>query len=274
MIASKKELIRKALAEGTGAEVAASVDNRGLRSGLKIWFNDLEERNGPLAELRLFGLKGHQVRLTLGSFSGPVLKQIRKASAEDVLLSRALVSSIDPNIQVEVVGQELSEWLVTDGSFQMIATIRDLNQPLEDDAIIATCNDVIVPIMAAMAELIGYDVLDEIAVDEQPAFEGAILQSVVQRRERNPRNRLLCVRVHGEKCIVCLTEPRLQYGDAGSIIEVHHLEPLASLDKPRPYNPMTDLVPLCPNCHRAIHTRKSVPYGVDELKEIMRNSHA
>lgn len=273
MIAGKKELILRELEDGTGAAIAAAVDLSGLRSGLRIWFGDLDEKHGPVAELRPFGLKGHRVGLSFGSFSGEVISQIRKASPEDVQLARALVSSIRADIEIEVLGQNIAEWNISNGAFQMTAKIRDLKQPHEDAAVIATCREVIVPMMAAMAELIGYDVIEEMATEEVPAFEGAILQSVVHRRERNPRNRLLCIRLHGDKCIACDLEPRTVYGEAGSIIEVHHLEPLALLKEPRPYDPRTDLVPLCPNCHRAAHTRRPLPYSIDELRSFKGDIH-
>ncbi len=269
MIAAKKDLILKALAEGTGAAIAASENRIGLRSGLRIWFDDLDERHGPVADLHPYGLKGHRVELRFGSFSGAVLNQIRNAAPEDIQLARALVASIRADIRVDVPGQSISEWTVTNGAFLMTAIIRDLDQPFEDAAVIATCHSVLVPMMAAMAELIGYDVIEAPIADEAPAFDGAILQSVVRRRERNPRNRLLCIRIHGEKCFVCGEAPLLKYGEAGSIIEVHHLEPVASLALPRPYDPRTDLVPLCPNCHRAAHTRRPLPFGMDELRAMM-----
>jgi 5-methylcytosine-specific restriction protein A len=268
MIAGKKDLILRELEEGTGAAMAAAVDKSGRRSGLRIWFGDLDQKNGPVAELRPYGLKGHSVLLSFGNFSGEVIGQIRRASPEDVQLARALIASIRSDIAVEISGQDLVDWTVTSGSFRMIARIRDQDHPYEDVAIIAICRDVIVPMMAAMAELIGYDVIEEVVNDEVPAFEGAVLQSVVQRRERNPRNRLLCIRIHGERCVVCGLEPRRVYGEAGSIIEVHHLEPIASLVEPRPYDPRTDLVPLCPSCHRALHTKRPIPWGIEELKTL------
>ncbi|MCG4453335.1 HNH endonuclease [Pseudomonas sp. MMS21-TM103] len=268
MIAGKKDLILRELEDGTGAAIAVAVDRSGLRSGLRIWFGDLDEKHGPVSELRPHGLKGHRVTLIFGNFSGAVIGQIRKASPEDVQLARALVASIRQDIEIEIPGESLSQWSVTTGAFQMRATIRELAQPLEDAEIIGTCRDVIVPMMAAMAELIGYDVIEEAVDDESPAFEGATLKSVVQRRERNPRNRLLCIRIHGEKCVVCGLEPRFEYGEAGSIIEVHHLEPLSLLIEPRPYDPRTDLVPLCPNCHRAAHTRHPIPFSIEELKDL------
>ncbi|WP_084187150.1 HNH endonuclease [Cupriavidus sp. SK-4] len=269
MIASKRALIVRELEDGTGAAICAAIDRQGLRAGLRIWFCDLDEKHGPVAELRPYGLKGHRVELTFGNFSGQVLSQIRRASVEDVQLARALVSSIRPSIDIEVDSQQLSDWTVMDGNFRMTATIRDQTRPHDDASIIATCRDAIVPVMAAMAELIGYDIIEPELNAEEPAYEGAVLQSIVKRRERNPRNRLLCVRLHGEKCAACGMEPRALYGEAGAIIEVHHLEPLAHLAAPKPYDPRTDLVPLCPSCHRAVHTRRPAPFAIEDLKVLM-----
>lgn len=269
MIAGKKDLILRELVEGTGAAMAATVDHSGLRSGLRIWFDDLDEKHGPVADLRPFGLKGYRINLFFGNFSGEVLGQINKASQEDIQLARALVASIRADVEIEVPGQTLPQWIVTNGDFRMTATIRDQQNPHEDLAVIAACRDVIVPMMAAMAELIGYDFIEEGAGDEASALEGTILYSIVKRRERNPRNKLLCIRIHGEKCVACGVEPRLTYGEAGAIIEVHHLQPLAALAAPRPYDPRTDLVPLCPSCHRAVHTRRPIPLSLEELRDLM-----
>lgn len=274
MLGDRRDLILRELSEGTGAAFTATEVRSGLRQGLCISFADLDEKHGPVAELRPFGLKGYQVNLFFGNFSGDVIEQIREAAPEDVQLARALIASIRTGISIEIPEQSQGEWRVLDGRFRIIATVRDQEQPHGDLALIMTCRDVIVPMMAAMAELIGYDVIEDQAVDETPAFEGAVLQSVVKRRERNPRNRLLCIRIHGEKCAACGLEPREKYGEAGSIIEVHHLEPLAHLTEPRPYDPRIDLVPLCPGCHRAVHTRRPFPFSLKELGELMEASNA
>lgn len=274
MLGDRRDLILRELSEGTGAAFSAMEDRSGLRQGLRISFADLDEKHGPVAELRPFGLKGYQVSLFFGNFSGDVIAQIRKAAPEDVQLARALIASIRAGIAIEIPEQNKSEWSVLDGRFRIIATVRDQEQPHGDAALIMTCRDVIVPMMAAMAELIGYDVIEDQAFDEIPAFEGAVLKSVVKRRERNPRNRLLCIRIHGEKCAACGLEPKEKYGAAGAIIEVHHLEPLAHLTEPRPYDPLVDLVPLCPGCHRAIHTRRPVPFSLEELAQLMEACNA
>ncbi|MGO7422312.1 hypothetical protein ACCT09_21060 [Rhizobium ruizarguesonis] len=252
---------------GTGAAIGMAVDQTGTRTGLRLWFADLDERHGPVAELRPFGMRGYRVTLGFGKFAGEVVRQIQFAGQEDVGLARALVASINPTVDLDLSGQSRDDWHVISGAFRIVATIRGLPEH-QDEAVTSVCRDVIVPLMAAMAELIGYDVIEE-EEDETHPYEGAILASTVRRRERNPRNRLLCIRLHGEKCACCGVEPRLVYGGAGAIIEVHHLEALALLAAPRPYDPAVDLAPLCPNCHRAIHTRRPIPFSLSELRALM-----
>lgn len=268
MIADKQELIQRELEEGTGAKISVEAVITGLRTGLRIWFGDLDARHGPVAELKPFGLKGHQVGLAFGKFSGELIEQIKQASSEDVLLSRALIDSIRKDVELEIEGQNITDWSVTGGSFKMSARVREQENPNSDASIITTCRDVIVPMMASMAELIGYDVIGD-DIEDVPAVDGAISQAMIKKRERNPRNRLLCIRIHGEKCFCCGLQPKQMYGDGGSIIEVHHLEPLSLLQNPRPYDPKTDLVPLCPNCHRAVHTRRPIPFDIEELRSLM-----
>ena len=274
MLSQKRNLIARELAAGTGATIAVRVQNIGMRKGLNIWFNDLEEKQGPIAELRPHGLKSYEVRIVFGLFSAQVLAQIAKAENEGIQLARALVKSVMKTADLIVVGQTIENWLVKDASFKIKALYRHQEKlPNSDDAIIETCHQVIVPLMAAMAELIGYDVVassDESATSE---LEGALSVATIQRRERNPRNRLLCIRIHGAVCSVCNLDPNEAYGDAGNIIEVHHLEPVSLLEQPRPYDPEKDIVPLCPNCHRAIHTRRPQPLSLTELTRRMRRKH-
>lgn len=275
MLARKLNLIADALAQGTGAAIAVRVLDAGRRKGLRIWFNDLDEKHGPVAELKPHGLKSHGISLGFGSFSSRVMEQISNASPEDIQLARSLVNSVARSAEIDIPGQPRDEWLIQNGDFRIEARYRhDRNLPHKDEAITETCREVIIPLMAAMAELIGYDVVEDPSSSETPDVEGDLSRATVSKRERNPRNRLLCLRIHGVKCGCCGLDPKSLYGDAGSIIEVHHLEPVSMLEYPRPYDPETDLVPLCPNCHRAVHTRRPWPLSLEELASFMETGHA
>lgn len=274
MLAGKRNLIAEALKQGTGAAIAVRTLDAGKRKGLRIWFNDLDEKHGPVAELKPRGLKSHDVSLSFGAFSASVLGQIKRADAEDVTLARSLVRSVARSAKIDIPGQSATEWLVRDGTFRIEARYRhEQNLPHEDAAIYETCREVIVPLMAAIAELIGYDVYEDPSASEIPEVEGGLSRATVSRRERNPRNRLLCLRIHGAQCRCCGLDPKDRYGDAGEIVEVHHLEPVSMLESPRPYDPEMDLVPLCPNCHRSVHTRRPWPLTPEELAAMMESVH-
>lgn len=66
MLSARQTLIREELEAGTGAAIGMAVDGSKTRTGLRIWFADLEERHGPVAELRPHGLKGYAVTLGFG----------------------------------------------------------------------------------------------------------------------------------------------------------------------------------------------------------------
>jgi 5-methylcytosine-specific restriction protein A len=269
MISGRQDKIRTELEAGTGAAIGMAVDQKGLRTCLRLWFVDLDERHGPVVEMKPFGIRGYRVTLGFGKFAGGVIRQIKAAGPDDISLARALVNSIKDTVELDLFGQTRSEWAVTSGAFKITATARGLVAD-PDEAATTVSRDIIVPLMAAMAELIGYDVVIEEA-DDEAFYEGAIHVSTVRRRERNPRNRLLCIRLHGERCACCGFEPKSFYGEAGSIIEVHHLEALSLLVAPRAYDPATDLVPLCPNCHRAVHVRQPLPFSIEDVRDRMRS---
>lgn len=270
MLASKQALIHREVEEGTGAAICLEEDRSGVQSGLRLWFADLPRAHSPIVTLKPAGLRRLRASLTFGNFSGDTVRQMSRADEEEVQLARALVASIAGSANLEFSGdQTIADWQIRDGGFVMTAEKRDMDGRFDDDALIITCRELVIPILAAMAELYGYDPVVE---PELPGgeIEGALSTSVVKRRERNPRNRLLALRIHGTVCKVCLLDPELEYGEAGGIIEVHHLQPLSLLGEPRVYDPAVDLVPLCPNCHRAVHTKRPVPWTPGEVRERLR----
>lgn len=95
--------------------------------------------------------------------------------------------------------------------------------------------------------------------------EGASKKVVVNRYERDPRNRLACIRYHGKTCKVCGFDFGQVYGEfAADYIHVHHLVPVSQMTENYAVDPINDLVPLCPNCHSAIHI-SNPPLTPDEL---------
>ena len=273
MLAEKQALIRREVEEGTGAAICLEEDRSGVQTAIRLWFADLERSHSPMVTLRPTGLRRFEAKLAFGNFAADTIRQMRQASAEEVQLARALVASVASSADLKIGNnQTTDDWMIDNGSFTIIAEKRGIESRFDDDSVAATCRELVIPVLAAMAELYGYDPIEESTPTEQEALtEGAVKLTVVRRRERNPRNRLLCLRIHGAACMVCSLSPGDLYGDAGGIIEVHHLQPLSLAGEPRPYDPATDLIPLCPNCHRAVHTRRPVPWTPAELRAKLGN---
>ncbi|PWW00352.1 5-methylcytosine-specific restriction protein A [Hoeflea marina] len=266
MLAAKQIFILREVEEGTGATIGLEEDRSGMQTGLRLWFADLPRSHSPIVTLQPAGLHRFRATLTFGNFAADTISQMNRADAEEVDLARALVASVAESATVRFAGeQSLESWRINDGRFLLTAEKTNIKERYEDDALAATCRELVIPILAAMAELYGYDSIEE-PIDQAGEIEGALSISVISRRERNPRNRLLSLRIHGGQCKICGFDPAQRYPDLRSIIEVHHIQPLSSLGEPRAYDPSKDLIPLCPNCHRAAHTRRPLPWSPDELR--------
>ena len=108
---------------------------------------------------------------------------------------------------------------------------------------------------------------------ESTLFEGAELAVISDRFERNKKARELCIAAHGAVCAVCGFDSAKVYGPQfAGIIDVHHRVPLSEIREDHVVDPVRDLVPLCPNCHRAIHSKPGGGvYSIDELRAMMAN---
>lgn len=96
--------------------------------------------------------------------------------------------------------------------------------------------------------------------------EGSVRQITLTTYERNPRARRACLDHHGSSCSVCGIDFGERYGELGEgFIHVHHLRPLSEIAEDYEVNPITDLIPVCPNCHAMLHL-KTPPLSTDELR--------
>jgi 5-methylcytosine-specific restriction protein A len=101
--------------------------------------------------------------------------------------------------------------------------------------------------------------------------EGAKKQVTVNAYERSAEARTICIRHYGLNCSVCGFNFEEVYGEIGAgFIHVHHLKPLSAIGKNYELNPITDLRPVCPNCHAMIHQRNPA-YTIEELKAILKH---
>lgn len=100
-------------------------------------------------------------------------------------------------------------------------------------------------------------------------YEGAVRHLTVNAYERNPAARRRCIAHYGPSCYACGFDFAATYGEVGAgYIHVHHLRQLADIDAQYEVNPITDLRPLCPNCHAIIH-RRTPPYTIEEVQAML-----
>ncbi|MBS0580637.1 MAG: HNH endonuclease [Proteobacteria bacterium] len=142
------------------------------------------------------------------------------------------------------------------------------------DAYLADANEAAVSCLALVLALLP---IEESRVEVDPLFEaglpeGAVTRVEVNRYERSPVNRAICIAAHGAKCHACGFDFGRSYGAIGTgYIEVHHKLPVAKLAPGYLVNPVADLVPLCANCHAMVH-RADPPIPVEALKSLLHDA--
>jgi 5-methylcytosine-specific restriction enzyme A len=107
------------------------------------------------------------------------------------------------------------------------------------------------------------------------AEEGRILTRIHRSRERSRKlvenKKASVLKANGHlKCEVCSFDFEMTYGERGKgFIEAHHVKPvhtLAAGEKTK----LEDLVLLCSNCHRIVHTQR--PWlTVEELGQLIKD---
>jgi 5-methylcytosine-specific restriction protein A len=103
----------------------------------------------------------------------------------------------------------------------------------------------------------------------QEFAEGSVTKAEVNRYERDPRARAACLAHWGPCCSVCDLDFGERYGQLGrGFIHVHHLRELSTVGADYRVDPVTDLRPVCPNCHAMLHRRRPV-LTIDELRECL-----
>lgn len=248
-----------------GVKVKGCVNRTGVRAALSFWFDNYNRGEGPLFSIRPAGLKRHVIDVRFGPFSGPCLELIDANDGEERRLASAFLSELYKVGDVKFDGESYGDFKGIDKDFAL-KVFRRVDDPHDIMQIKESIVFAMLPMMAMVAELIGYDESPDENIGD---VEGDEYYSLIKRRERSQRNRLLCLSVHGERCNACGFVPSEKYGEEfGRIIEVHHIEPLSEVERARPYDPKNDLVPLCPNCHRAIHCRKPA-LTPGQLKELI-----
>lgn len=97
-------------------------------------------------------------------------------------------------------------------------------------------------------------------------------------KERNPQLRKEAIKFHKQRqncdtlyCEVCGFNYKIFFNSyIEDCIEIHHKKPISQLKKEEVVR-VEDTMPVCPSCHRAIHSR-FIPYTKEELQSFIHNT--
>ena len=113
-----------------------------------------------------------------------------------------------------------------------------------------------------------FDLLD-IEFEVLGYTEGERQRSLVNKYERDERNRKLCIEARGCRCAICGFDFEESYGELGKgFIHVHHIVPVSKIGPNYIIDPVKDLIPVCPNCHAMLH-RVDPPMDPNMLSKIL-----
>ncbi|ACQ71047.1 MULTISPECIES: HNH endonuclease [unclassified Exiguobacterium] len=112
---------------------------------------------------------------------------------------------------------------------------------------------------------------DEVA---ESLEEGKRKVVTVNTYERNPLARKRCMEYYGVSCQVCQINFEKIYGEVGrDFIHVHHIKPLHEIGQNYVVDPITDLRPVCPNCHAMLHRKEGGEYlTIEQLKNRIKSN--
>lgn len=113
---------------------------------------------------------------------------------------------------------------------------------------------------------------DPIASNKQDEeIEGERIQITATAYERNPENRVKCLRRWGTTCQICGFDAAKIYGEEFvGCIHVHHIQPLSEVGEAHGIDPEKDLIPVCPNCHMILHSKKDGVFTPDEVRAMLK----
>ena len=186
--------IKEEIREKIGISVKGELKHTTPRKSLSFWFDNFNRSDGPVFSIRPSGLKRHVISIEFGPYAATCIEHIKNtATQESYSLAYAFIEQLDKKFNVKLNGNPIQNNWKIDTGFNIEISRKNLKQN-DFETISDSIELAMIPLMAAVAELIGYEVIEQDEGDK----EGDLNQLVVTKRERSPRNRLLCISIHGE----------------------------------------------------------------------------
>ena len=207
-------------------------------------------------------------------YSAPFIQAMSEQPAENrnrFLAYVKLLENLGAKTEIRINGASISSisvdnWPSEWHSLQIYTTkmpVFENGEDYPDEAY--KWGSIMIGMILSLADIVPVE--DERILSTEGYAEGDVQRIETNRYERNPLNRKLCLAAKGYDCIVCGMNFEKKYGNIGyHYIHVHHVIPVSNLGSGYVINPLTDLVPVCPNCHAMLH-KKNPPILPDELRQ-------
>ncbi len=231
--------------------------------------------NDAFAVHLTIGWRSATVDFHPGKFSAPLIFQMGKAGDDAKSAATAFISALlgrKYNLSLRINGADIppldtAQWPVGWNKFEFQARspmqVMDANDIGQMRQLVV---ELLVPTLGIITALIGLEEPDMSAYGE---LEGNCVQTLVTRFERKKINREACIQLKGYKCIVCGFDFSSSYGPLGvGYIEIHHTTPVSQVGPNYRIDVVTDLEPLCANCHAMVH-REDPPVPIDRMKALV-----
>lgn len=210
------------------------------------------------------------VRLEMDNSSAPLIRlmgQNSKLRSETFSALRKVITERNDRVEFRVNGKTL-ENLDSEGDWESIRFEATRNYVHPEECFNSFGELLLDSLSTILCLVINQEEWVESSDDPSSKFEGERHSVVLSKPERNRYNRAICLQFHGFACFGCGLKMDEIYGPIGSgVIHVHHLVPLSDLDGPVRVDPISDLVPLCPNCHNIVH-RVVPPLSIAKLRAL------
>lgn len=252
-----------------GDEIADIVEKR-FRTPISV-----EKRNNDIIAIRLSDLSRNEGfvltiqktwrRITFETkferFAGELLKTIEESpvEAKDSFANLYLSFPKTTHLTLLVNHCETPIDSFKDGkskitSFQIRSELKNIEfTEIDQKVLIQICAESVWQILCLMMIFLQKKISD----DYSPLKEGTEIEKTVKEYERNPVYRDIVIALKGTACSVCNMQYKDKYGAYGEdFIEMHHVTPVSKIKHGHKFDPLTDLVPVCSNCHAIIHRQK------------------
>jgi 5-methylcytosine-specific restriction enzyme A len=270
------------LQERLGLELTAKreIVEGGLFTTLRP--TDLEEGNG-FAIIVSRTARQIEASFKADNFAGRLIRKMSEADASargtfHILLEQAR-RDVD-HIYMEVSGssvESLPESNASWSGFGLDVTCRLPSSKIPEQILMEVALKVASICMTLTLSLLAVETASASELGDVNGLpEGARIRVEVNRYERSPVNRASCIQYHGATCLACGFDFKSLYGELGEgYIQVHHRTAVSQMNDSYFVNPVTDLVPVCANCHAMLH-RLDPPMSVEALQDLvkgLRNPH-